>query len=65
MNRHATQYLENMHIYTIISIGVAGYKNLKNKDCISRFVFANREDPDEMPHYAAFHLGFHCLPKHL
>ena len=21
-------------------------------------------DPDEMPHYAAFHLGFHCLPKY-
>ena len=22
---------------------------------------ANREDPDEMPHRAAFHLGLHCL----
>ena len=22
---------------------------------------ANSEDPDEMPHKAAFHLGLHCL----
>ena len=28
------------------------------------FVLANSEDPDEMPHYAAFHLGLHCLPKY-
>ena len=27
------------------------------------FVIANSEDPDEMVHYAAFHLGLHCLPK--
>ena len=24
----------------------------------------NSVDPDEMPHGAAFHLGFHCLPKY-
>ena len=29
------------------------------------FVLANNADPDEMPHYAAFHLGLHCLPKYL
>ena len=23
--------------------------------------FANSEDPDEMPHHAAFHQGLHCL----
>ena len=23
--------------------------------------FTNSEDPDEMQHYAAFHLGLHCL----
>ena len=23
--------------------------------------FANNEDPDEMPHYTAFHQGLHCL----
>ena len=22
---------------------------------------ANSKDPDEMPHYAAFHQGLHCL----
>ena len=26
---------------------------------------ANSVDPDEMPPYAAFHLGLHCLPKYL
>ena len=25
---------------------------------------ANIEDPDEMQHYAAFHLGLHCFPKY-
>ena len=25
---------------------------------------ANSADPDEMQHYAAFHLGHHCLPKY-
>ena len=29
------------------------------------FVIANSVNPDEMPHYAAFHLGVHCLPKNL
>ena len=24
-------------------------------------MFANSEDPDEMPHNAAFHQGLHCL----
>ena len=28
------------------------------------FVLANSVNPDEMPHYAAFHLGLHCLPKY-
>ena len=29
------------------------------------FVLANSAEPDEMPHYAAFHLGLYCLPKYL
>ena len=29
------------------------------------FILANSADVDEMPHYAAFHLGLHHLPKHL
>ena len=28
------------------------------------FIFGNSADPDEMPHYAAFHLDLHCLPKY-
>ena len=28
------------------------------------FVIANSADLDEMLHYAAFHLGLHCLPKY-
>ena len=28
-------------------------------------VLSYSADPDEVPHYAAFHLGFHCLPKYL
>ena len=27
------------------------------------FVSVNSADPDETPHYAAFHLGLHCLSK--
>ena len=27
-------------------------------------ILANSANPDKMPHYVAFHLGFHCLPKH-
>ena len=27
------------------------------------FILANSADPDEMPLYAAFHLGLHCLSK--
>ena len=29
------------------------------------FVLTNSADPDEMLHYAAFHLGLHCLSKNL
>ena len=37
------------------------------KSCISffvdSFVLVKSVDPDEMPHYAGFHLDLHCLPK--
>ena len=29
------------------------------------FVLANSADPDEIPHYATFHFGLHCLPRYL
>ena len=28
------------------------------------FTFTNSVDPDEKQHYAAFHLGLHCLSKY-
>ena len=47
-------------------LGVSN-SNLKKK-CISSlkviFTFTNRVDPDEMQHYAAFHLGLYCLQKY-
>ena len=27
-------------------------------------ILANSADPDEMQHYAAFHLVLHCLPEY-
>ena len=30
-----------------------------------KFVLASSVDPNEILHYAAFHLGIHCLPKYL
>ena len=27
-------------------------------------IITNSVDPDEMQHYAAFHLGLHCLTKY-
>ena len=40
---------------------------ISKKYCISflkiKLVLANSADPDEMPHYAAFHLGLLCLPQ--
>ena len=46
--------------------GVMGYNfHIKNLFLSLKIVFviANSVDPDEMPHYTAFHLGLHCLPK--
>ena len=34
----------------------------KDRFCLSK---ANSADPDEMPLYAAIHLGLHCLPRYL
>ena len=35
--------------------------NSVHDDC---FILAKSADPDKMPHYAAFRLGLHCLPKY-
>ena len=49
-------------------LGVSGY-NLKKIlifFCLYIFfTFTNSVDPDEMQHYAAFHLGLHCSRKYL
>ena len=29
------------------------------------FILANSAGPDEMLHFAVFHLGLHCLPRYL
>ena len=43
-------------------LGMLGYK-LK-KILYSFVTFTNSVDPDEMQHYAAFHLGLYCLQKY-
>ena len=40
-------------VYLVLGIGT------QDSDC------ANSADPDEMPPYVAFHLGWHCLPKYI
>ena len=47
--------------------GVRVYNYHKNIIFLSLkmdLVLANSADPDEMLHYAAFHLGLHCLPRY-
>ena len=52
-------------VYCIIQ-GATDYNFFLNKIVVffsmkSIFVLANSVDPNEMPHYAAFNLGLHCL----
>ena len=43
---------------------MSGY-NLKKCFCLKSFLtFTNSVDPDEMQHYAVFHLDLHCWRKH-
>ena len=49
------------------NLWVSGYYFQKNIVffCLKIFFsFTDSVDPDEMKHYAAFHLGFHCLQKY-
>ena len=43
---------------------VTGYNFQKNIFLNIDFGLVNSADPDEMSHYAAFHLGVECLPKY-
>ena len=56
---HTIQYL----CYTL-SRGVRLIKNFFLFYLKIFFTFTNSVDPDEMQHYAAFHLGLHCLRKY-
>ena len=40
------------------------FKNVVFFCLVSLFTFTDSADPDEMQHYAAFHLGLHCLQKY-
>ena len=41
------------------------YVAKKSQSLKIAFILANSTDSDEMPPYATFHLGLHCLPKYL
>ena len=40
------------------------YINIPTKIEFLSLKVTNRVDPNEMQHYAAFHLGLYCLPKY-
>ena len=48
---------------TNISMEVSTDSYLLSQSLKIVFISANNADPDEMPPYAAFHLGLHTLPK--
>ena len=50
-------------LYIYMYLGVSGYIFKNIEFMVGRYFFtlANIVDPGEMPHYAAFHLGLHCL----
>ena len=51
-----------IHIETISKVEFLNYDvNLSLKVVL---ILANSADPDEMQHYAAYHLGIRCLPKY-
>ena len=50
-------------IYIEGSQAIISKKNIVFLSLKINFVLANSVYPDEMPHFAAFHLGFLCLPK--
>ena len=57
-----------MHLgWSIVDIEESQVIYLKNIVFLSLtidFVLANSADPDEMSHYAPFHLGHRCLSKY-
>ena len=51
-------------VYIEVSQVIIYKKNIVFLSLKVYFVLANSADPDEMLHYAAFHLGLHCLQKY-
>ena len=43
-------------------VSIKGSEDIVSQKIV--FPLANSADPDKMPHYVAFHLGLHCLPKY-
>ena len=64
----SSYWFDNINlVWSIVYIlGVSGCDFLKNVFFCLKFFFTlkNSVDPDEMPHYAAFHLGLYCLLKY-
>ena len=62
---HKATY-NNVSMVHCVYWGVTGYNLKKNIVFLNlkiNFILANSADPDEMPPYAAFHQGLHCLLK--
>ena len=53
-----------MYIHVSRGLKVINFKNIVFFCLKIFFTFTNSVDPDEMQHYAAFHLGLHCLQKY-
>ena len=61
-------WFDKLAIVHCTYLGMSGYHFKKNIVFFYLKIFltlTNSEDPDEMQHYAAFHLGLHCLQKYL
>ena len=59
-------WVDKLVIVHCTYLGMSGYHFKKYCIFLSEDLFdLNSEDPDEMQHYAAFHLGLHCLQKYL
>ena len=65
--RHFTDCATQPGIVQCTYLGVSGYNFQKTIVffCLKIFfTFTRSVDPDEMQHYAAFHLGLRCLQKY-
>ena len=63
LNKELVNSTDNLFLCTL-----RGHAAFLNYDVFlslkSVLILANSADPDEMQHYAAFHLGLRCLPKY-